>query len=833
MALDCPRAGRAKLLDVVRQLVLYRLSINQPPSRARMNVPISVLLVEDSASDADLIVRQLQRAGFEVSHRRVESAAEMSAALREQRWDAVLSDFRLPGFGAGKALALLQESGLDLPFIIVSGVIEEEVAIELMRRGAHDCLMKSGLSRLGPAVTRELADARVRMERRHTEVALRESEERFRSMADSATDAIVAVDEDGRIVFFSRGAEAVFGHAPGEAVGKPVTLLIPPEHHAAHLAGVRRYLETGRSTMIGQVIERSGIRKDGSAFPLELALSASTVAGRAQFTAIIRDITARKEMEAELIRRVSENERARAALLGVLEDQHETEIQIRRMNTAYATLSQTNEAIVRIGTRDALFERICHICVETGGYIGAWIGLIDEETRTLVLKKSAGRLDDYIHGLQVSLDPSLAGGRGPTAIALREGHPYFCQDFTADPATTPWHELAQQFGIRASAALPLMRRNLVVGALSLYAERTNIFDAPACALLKEMANDISFAIENFDREALRAQAEAAVRENERLFRSVVEQNIAAIFMIDNGRFVFANPRACEILGYAPGELDGHEVLPLIGEEDRDGVAEMMRMVISGELPSAERNFIGLGKQGDPVDIGARAIRVILDNRPLILGVAQDIGERKKAQEAIERYTRRLEQAMMATVEAVSAMVELRDPYTSGHERRVGELAAAIGAELNLPEESVTGLRMTGYVHDIGKISVPAEILSKPGRLTDIEFEIIKTHARSGYDILKGVEFPWPLPQTILQHHERLDGSGYPQHLKGDEIILEARILAVADVVESMASHRPYRPALGIDKALEEIERNSGKFYNPLIAEACLRLFRERDYQLPK
>lgn len=410
MALDCPRAGRAKLLEVVRQLVLYRLSINQPPSRARMNVPISVLLVEDSASDADLIVRQLQRAGFEVSHRRVESAAEMSAALREQRWDAVLSDFRLPGFGAGKALALLQESGLDLPFIIVSGVIEEEVAIELMRRGAHDCIMKSGLSRLGPAVTRELADARVRMERRHTEVALRESEERFRSMADSATDAIVAVDEDGRIVFFSRGAEAVFGHAPGEAVGKPVTLLIPPEHHAAHLAGVRRYLETGRSTMIGQVIERSGIRKDGSAFPLELALSASTVAGRAQFTAIIRDITARKEMEAELIRRVSENERARAALLGVLEDQHETEIQIRRMNTAYATLSQTNEAIVRIDTRDVLFERICHICVETGGYIGAWIGLIDEETRTLVLEKSAGRVDDYIHGLQVSLDPSLAGG---------------------------------------------------------------------------------------------------------------------------------------------------------------------------------------------------------------------------------------------------------------------------------------------------------------------------------------------------------------------------------------------------------------------------------------
>ncbi len=141
--------------------------------------------------------------------------------------------------------------------------------------------------------------------------------------------------------------------------------------------------------------------------------------------------------------------------------------------------------------------------------------------------------------------------------------------------------------------------------------------------------------------------------------------------------------------------------------------------------------------------------------------------------------------------------------------------------------------MTGYVHDIGKISVPAEILSKPGRLTDIEFEIIKNHARSGYDILKGVEFPWPLPEVILQHHERLDGSGYPQHLQGEAILLEARILAVADVVESMASHRPYRPALGIDKALEEIAQNSGRFYDPQVADACLRLFREKGYELPK
>lgn len=798
-----------------------------------MNAPLSVLIVEDSADDARLLVRHLQQAGHEVLHERVETAEALAAALERRNWDVVLSDYRLPDFDAGAALALLQESRRDIPFIVVSGAIREEAAVELMRRGANDYLMKSNLSRLAPVVLREIADAGERRERRRAETALRESEERFRAMADSAADAIVAADDDGLIRYFSRGAETVFGHAAAEVLGQPVTLLIPPQHQEAHRAGMRRYLDTHESRIMGRVVELEGCRKDGSLFPIEIALSAAGVGGRTQFTAVIRDITARKAMEAELQRRIEENERARAALLSLLEDQREAAAQIRRLYTAYAVLSQTNEAIVRLGNRDALFERICHICADTGGYLGAWIGLIDEATARLAPSVSAGNLGDYLSGIGISLDPAVPEGRGPSAVALREGRPYYCNDFLADPATAPWHEAARQAAIRASAALPLTRRNFVVGTLNLYAAETGAFDAQTCALLEEMAKDVSFALENFDREALRRQAEESVREREILFRSVVEQNIAAIFMLDGGRFVFANPRACEILGYATGELDGREVMPLIAEEDRAEVAEMLRAVLAGEVESVERNLTGLRKDGGTVDIGARATRAHLENKPVILGVAQDIGERKKAQEEIERYTHRLEHAMMATVEAVSAMVELRDPYTSGHERRVGELAAAIGEELGLPEATVTGLRMTGYVHDIGKISVPAEILSKPGRLTELEYEIIKNHARSGYDILKGVEFPWPLPEVILQHHERLDGSGYPQHLKGEAIILEARILAVADVVESMASHRPYRPALGIDKALEEIAQNSGRFYDPQVAAVCLRLFRDKGYELPK
>lgn len=194
-------------------------------------------------------------------------------------------------------------------------------------------------------------------------------------------------------------------------------------------------------------------------------------------------------------------------------------------------------------------------------------------------------------------------------------------------------------------------------------------------------------------------------------------------------------------------------------------------------------------------------------------------------------TIRLKESLIGTIRAIALTVEKRDPYTAGHQNRVAELAVAIAGELGLDPERIQGLQLGGMIHDIGKIYVPAEILSRPGRLSAAEFEIIKSHPEVGYDILKDVKFPWPVADIVLQHHERLDGSGYPRGLKGDEIILEARILAVADVVEAITAHRPYRAGLGVDVALDEINKNRGKFYDPAIVDACLRLFREQDYQL--
>lgn len=326
--------------------------------------------------------------------------------------------------------------------------------------------------------------------------------------------------------------------------------------------------------------------------------------------------------------------------------------------------------------------------------------------------------------------------------------------------------------------------------------------------------------------------EQALLESEAQFRSVVEQHIAGIYIIVDGKFVYVNPAFSEVVGYPKEEILGHEYTDLVIEEDRPLVAENIRRRLAGEIKSVRYSFRGRRRDGALVHVGVHGGLAIYQGRPAIIGVAQDVTELKKAEEQIRQDAARLERAMLGTIDALSQMSELRDPYTSGHERRVGDLAAAIGREMGLPEETVKGLRVIGYLHDIGKITAPSEILSKPGRLSRAEFELIKAHPQAGYDILKSVEFPWPVIDAILQHHEHLDGSGYPNGLKGEAIMLEARIIAVADVVEAMASHRPYRPVVGLENALKEIREGAGTRYDEAAVQACLRLFREGGHCWP-
>jgi HD-GYP domain-containing protein (c-di-GMP phosphodiesterase class II) len=212
-------------------------------------------------------------------------------------------------------------------------------------------------------------------------------------------------------------------------------------------------------------------------------------------------------------------------------------------------------------------------------------------------------------------------------------------------------------------------------------------------------------------------------------------------------------------------------------------------------------------------------------------LTDEITDRKQAEEKLKDTLESLGKAVGTTIQVMVSAVETRDPYTAGHQIRSAALARTIATEMGLSQEKIEGIRIAGSIHDIGKLSIPAEILSKPTKLSEIEFSLIKEHSWQGFEILKGVESPWPLAEIVYQHHERMDGSGYPRNLKGEEICMEARILVVADVVEAMASHRPYRPSLGIDAALNEIEKNRGTLYDKVVVDTCLKLFREKGFKL--
>jgi PAS domain S-box-containing protein len=331
----------------------------------------------------------------------------------------------------------------------------------------------------------------------------------------------------------------------------------------------------------------------------------------------------------------------------------------------------------------------------------------------------------------------------------------------------------------------------------------------------------------------RVRAERELVESEARFRGLVEQSIAGIYIIQDDKLVYVNPRFAQILGYdAVDEMIGRDPLSIVAAKDRSVVAGNMRLRIADKQANVAYEFSALRKDGSIVEVGAHGSLATYRRCPAVIGMMQDVSDKKRAGEQIRAYVEQLKTALASTVSVATMISEMRDPYTAGHERRVAEIAVAIGAELGLDADRQEGLRVAGHLHDIGKITIPSEILSKPGRLSAIQFRLVQEHAQAGFDVLKAVEFPWPVAQVALQHHERMDGSGYPSGLKGDAILLEARIMAVADVVEAMSSHRPYRPGLGIDKALAELERGRRKEYDANVVDVCLRLFREGRYQLP-
>ena len=485
----------------------------------------------------------------------------------------------------------------------------------------------------------------------------------LQALLNSVVDGVLVADiKTKRFAFANAAICEMLGYTAGDLKSLSVRDIHPQETFPAVERHFAQILRTKTRITVDQEVRR----KDGSTFYARISTSLLVARGRTYAVGVFHDITESRRHEEAL----------------------------RRLNRALRTLSSTNHALIHATSEQRLFDEMCQIAVEAGGYAMAWVGLRDSSERAIPVAYAGDGAKAYLEGAAASLSKTDLR-RGPTGTAIRTGETQINHSFADNLVLKTLRSAAQKHGYRSSIALPLKENGQVFGALTIYATEPDIFDSDEVRLLEELADDTGFGI-------------GALRDRE-----------------------------------------GHKT--------------------------------------------AR---------------------------------QRLQHGLEVTVEALASTVERRDAYTAGHQREVSEIATAIARRMGLPQYAIDGLRLASIIHDVGKIQVPAEILSKPGQLTPLEFALIKEHAQAGYDIVKDIDFPWPIADIILQHHERLDGSGYPKGLRAHDILIEAKILAVADVIEAMMSHRPYRAALGQEAALAEIKAGKGTLFDPAAVEACESLFRE-------
>lgn len=639
--------------------------------------------------------------------------------------------------------------------------------------------------------------------RRRAENMLGEVEERYRALFERSQDCVFLTDLEGNFLDANHTALELLGYSRDELPSVTFQTLLGADELRSALATVNQFIgdETPRERR-----EYTLHRKDGAEVIVEVSTSLVFSNGKpGALLGIAHDITERKRAES-----------VRHARLDRVQQQMEA---IGKISAFEALVPDDIENFAREVTREA---------ARVTGVERASVWLFNNNETELHC------IDLY----------EASPGTHTSGAILRQEH--FENEFRAlknaryvdasDPMTD-----TRTAGYVESYLKPLRITSMLDAVVQVsgkhlgllcfeHVARPHQWEPDEITFACQLADKLGFAITT----RARLQMQADLVESERRFRTLVEQSVSGFYMVQDDRIAYVNARFAEIFGYAsPDEIIGKNPIDMAAAKDRAKVAGNFRQRQSGETKSISYSFTGVRKDGSEIELGAHGAYVINEGRPAVIGLLQDITERKRNEDEIQRYVTRLEQAVRGTIGVISAIGEARDPYTHGHERRVGEIAAAIGAEMGLDANRVEGIRIAGCMHDVGKIAVPAEILSKPGKLTKPEYELVKSHAERGYEILKGFEFPWPVAEIAWQHHERIDGSGYPRGLKGDEILLEARILAVADTVEAMAAHRPYRPGLGIDQALVEISKSAGTLYDRQAVDACLRLFRDKSYRLPE
>ncbi|HBA65783.1 MAG TPA: hypothetical protein DCZ48_06335 [Methylococcaceae bacterium] len=516
------------------------------------------------------------------------------------------------------------------------------------------------------------------------------------------------------------------------------------------------------------------------------------------------------------------DEREPIRMIGTVQDVTElrqAENEMRRLNRALRTLSLCNTTLVHAQQEQTLMNDICRILIDSGGYRFAWVGYAEHDDRKSIRPMAfAGGEIDLITSAKLSWADD-ASGRNPAAYAIRSKETFILKDIVnnSHDFAPAWREAALAEGYASVIALPLISDGETLGAITLDSVEPDAFDQAELRLLEEMAGDLAFGIRALRIRQEREHAESVLKVAENRYEELYENAPNAYVSVapKNGVLLQFNQSLCEMLGYDRAFLETKTIFDLFGgtQIGKLFAGEQSVRDIELNMRRADGRWLWVSLSIDPIKDETGCVA---EYRASII----DISVRKHAEEEQQRFAEKLQGSLIQTIRAIAMTIEKRDPYTAGHQERVAELAVQIGRRMGFDAYRLEGLRLGATIHDIGKIAVPIEILNRPGKLEPILFTIIKSHPSIGYEIVKGIEFPWPIAEMVVQHHERLDGTGYPHGLKDDEILMESRILAVSDVVEAMASHRPYRAALGVQAALNEIERGKGSIYDASVVEFC-------------
>lgn len=626
-----------------------------------------------------------------------------------------------------------------------------------------------------------------------------ESEEKYRILVEMASDCIHIETIEGRILECNAAGAKMFGYTKEEMIGLTIVDLVP-EEFAKKLPKVI----TGKESTHGIFVPRISKKKDGTIFPTEIATKLINIGGKPRLIVYVRDITERKRAE-----------KKRKSLLKKEREQHlkaETLAKVALILTSKLSLSAVLEEVLRQVKRLVPYSACNIVLIEKGGFYNVHSVGYDKYGSKKFVNNFTYPVD------KLSLDKEV----------IKSAKTRLISDTHQD---SRWVIFKETSWIRSHLIVPICLGNKVIGLLNLDSDIPGKFVKNDIEKLQPLANAAAIALENarlFEeiRKEIteRKQAEKALVESEKKYRTVFENTGTATIIIEEDKTIsMANTQSEKLTGYSKDEIENKiKWTDFIIPEDLKMMEKYHReRRKAGGKVATEYEFRLIDKRGNIKNTFLK-VGMIPGSKKSIASLI-DITEQKQAEE-------RLKKTIDATIDTMSKIIEAKDPYTAGHQHRVYQLAIRIAQELNLPKDKIEGIRIASLIHDIGKIGLPTEILSKPTTLTEIEFSLIKNHSQIGYDILKSIDFSYPIAQIVLQHHERLNGSGYPNNLKGDEIILEAKIIGVADIVEAMSSHRPYRPALGIDKALEEISQNRGTLYDIKVVDACFKLFKEKEFK---